>query len=89
MKKNCKPSANRSFLLICFFALFSFTTFYAKAGDSIAIIPKPLAMQVHNGHFVLNNSTSIATSTSDAEVNQTIEWFKDQIATSTGYHLST
>ena len=48
-----KPFANRSFPVICFIALFSFVNSYAKAGDSISIIPKPLAMQVHNGHFVL------------------------------------
>ncbi|MEO8852321.1 MAG: hypothetical protein ABI359_00985 [Ginsengibacter sp.] len=42
MKKICcnhEPFTNRSFLFIFFIALFSFSTFYAKAGDSIAIIP--------------------------------------------------
>ena len=92
MKKNyCnnEPFANRSFLLLFFIALFSFTTFYARAGDSIAIIPKPLIMQVNNGNFVLDPSTAITTSASNADVKQTIEWFIDKIATSTGYHLST
>lgn len=84
-----KLFANHSFLLIYFIALFSFTTFRAKAGDSISIIPKPLTMQVHNGHFVLNNSTGITTSASNTDVKQTIDWFTDKIATSTGYHLST
>ncbi|HEY5370725.1 MAG TPA: glycoside hydrolase family 20 zincin-like fold domain-containing protein [Hanamia sp.] len=70
------------------YCLFSFTTFYAKGGDSISIIPRPLTMQEHNGHFVLNNSTTVATSASDAAVSQTVEWFTNKIATSTGYHLS-
>ena len=60
-----------------------------KAGDSIAIIPKPLAMQVHDGHFVLTNSTAVTTISSDADVKESIQWFSDKIATSTGYHLST
>ncbi|MGN6542346.1 MAG: hypothetical protein ACTHKY_16165, partial [Ginsengibacter sp.] len=64
----------RSCFFICFIALFTFTTFNAKAGDYIAIIPKPLSMQVNNGHFVLNNSTAITTAASNAEVKQTIEW---------------
>ncbi|HEY5464037.1 MAG TPA: family 20 glycosylhydrolase [Hanamia sp.] len=91
MKKICcnqQSFTNRLFLLICFIAFFSFTTFYAKAGDSISIIPRPLTMQVHNGHFVLDNSTTVTTSTSDAAVSQTVEWFTNKIATSTGYHLS-
>jgi len=91
MKKtfcNNKSFVNHSILLICFIALFSFTAFYAKAGDSISIIPKPLAMQVHNGHFALNNSTGVTTNSANADVKQTIEWFTDKIAVSTGYHLS-
>lgn len=92
MKKNhCNNQrfTNRSLLLICFIALFSFTTFYANAADSIAVIPKPLTMQVNSGNFMLDHSTAIATSASNADVKQTIEWFIDKIATSTGYHLST
>lgn len=90
-KKFCtnKSFPNRSFLVVCFLTIFSFTTFFAKAADSIAIIPKPLIMQVNNGNFVLDPSTAIATSASNADVQQTIEWFIDKIATSTGYHLST
>lgn len=81
---------NRSFLLINFFiAIVSLTTLHAKAGDSIAVIPKPLAMQVHDGHFVFNNSTAVTTTSSDADVKESIQWFIDKIGTSTGYHLST
>ena len=92
MKKNsCKknPFANPSFLLVYFIALLSVATLHAKASDSIAIIPKPLSMQVHEGHFVLNNSTAITTTSSNADVKQSIQWFIDKIATPTGYHLST
>jgi len=86
-RKN-NPFANRSFLLFCLIALFSLNTLHAKASDSIAIIPKPLAMQVHDGHFVLSNSTAITTASSDADVKESIQWFVDKITTSTGYHLS-
>ena len=88
IRKN-KPFASRSFLLVCLIALLSLTASHAKAGDSIAIIPKPLAMQVHDGHFVLTNSTAVTTTSSDADVKESIQWFIDKIATSTGYHLST
>src|SRR5487761_1927009 len=87
----CKnnPFTNRSFLLFCFAAFLSLNTLHAKAGDSIAIIPKPLAMQVHDGHFVLSNSTAVTTASSDADVKKSIKWFVDKITTSTGYHLPT
>ncbi len=77
---------NKSFY---FFIALLTIALHAKAGDSIAIIPKPLTMQVHEGRFVLSNSTVITTSSSDADVKQTIQWFINKIATSTGYHLST
>jgi len=93
MKKiACKKitSLNRSFFLINFFiTIVSLSTLQVKAGDSIAIIPKPLAMRLHDGHFVLNNSTAVTTTSSDADVKESIQWFNDKIATSTGYHLST
>jgi hexosaminidase len=79
--------SNKTF---CFFIVLLFVfTLRAKAGDSIAIIPKPLTMQVHEGHFVLSNATTITTSSSDADEKGTIQWFMDKIATSTGFHLST
>ncbi len=74
---------------LCFFIALLTIALHAKAGDSIAIIPKPLSMQVHEGRFVLSSSTAITTSSSDADVKQTIQWFINKIATSTGYHLST
>ncbi|HEU5365906.1 MAG TPA: hypothetical protein VFU62_10250, partial [Hanamia sp.] len=77
-----------SFLLLCLITLFSLATFHSKAGDSIAIIPKPLIMHVNDGHFALTNSTSVTTTSSNAEVKETIQWFIDKISTSTGYHLS-
>ncbi|MEP6467843.1 MAG: beta-N-acetylhexosaminidase, partial [Parafilimonas sp.] len=93
MKKFCCTNNSFStipFLLTIFFiALLSLTALQSKAGDSIAIIPKPLAMQVHDGHFALTNSTSVTTSSSDADVKQSVQWFIDKVATSTGYHLST
>src|SRR5665647_3670816 len=85
-----KPFAKRPFTLVYFFiAVLSATTLNVKAVDSIAIIPKPLAMQVHDGHFVLTNSTAVTTTSSDADVKQSIQWFLNKIAASTGYHLST
>ena len=84
MKKAIRK--NKSFYF--FIALLFIIALHAKAGDSIAIIPKPLTMQVHEGHFVLSNSTAITTSSSDADVKQTIQWFINKIAISTGYHLS-
>ena len=85
-----KQSFCKSLISLNFFiALISVTTLHAKAADSIAIIPKPLAMQVHDGHFVLTNSTAVTTTSSDADVKESIQWFIDKIATSTGYHLST
>lgn len=81
---------NRSFFLINFFiAIVSLSTLQVKAGDSIAIIPKPLTMQVNDGHFVLTNSTTVTTTSSDANVKESIQWFIEKIAASTGYHLST
>ncbi|MGN6803120.1 MAG: beta-N-acetylhexosaminidase [Ginsengibacter sp.] len=85
MNLKSKFSALRSLAFFCCFALFSHNVL---ANDSIAIIPKPLQMQVHNGHFVLNNSTAISANSSNKEVDETIEWFIKKIATSTGYHLS-
>ncbi|HEY2727925.1 MAG TPA: family 20 glycosylhydrolase [Parafilimonas sp.] len=81
--------ANQLFSVTCFMALFSLTALHAKAEDSIAIIPKPLSMQMHSGHFFLSNATAITTSSQDANVKQTIQWFIDKMATSTGFHLST
>ncbi len=78
---------SRSFVLLCLITFFSIAVF-AKAGDSIAIIPKPLAMQVHDGHFVLNSSTTVNTTSSNDDVKQNIQWFINKIATSTSYHLS-
>ena len=92
MKKIIRKSnhfASRWFLLSFFIALISVAASQAKASDSIAIIPKPLAVQVHDGHFVLTNSTAVTATSSDAEVKESIQWFIDKIATSTGYHLST
>ncbi|MEO8861199.1 MAG: hypothetical protein ABI358_07220, partial [Ginsengibacter sp.] len=77
-------SKNKSFY---FFIALLAIAFNVKANDSIAIIPKPISMQVHDGHFVLNNSTAISTASSETDVNQSIQWFIDKIATSTGYHL--
>jgi hexosaminidase len=84
-----KPFASRPFLSVFLIAFLSLNASHAKAGDSIAIIPKPLAMQVHDGHFVLTNSTTVTTTFSDADVTESIQWFIEKIATSTGYHLST
>ena len=76
---------NKSYFLIAlFFIIFS----NAKANDSISIIPKPLSVQMHSGHFVLSNATAVTTSSSDVDVKQSIQWFIDKIATSTGYHLT-
>ncbi len=61
----------------------------AQADNPIAIIPKPLSMQLHSGHFVLSNATSITASSPDADVKQTVQWFTGMVATSTGYRLST
>ncbi len=78
MKKNIRKNktfVRRSFLSVYLIALLSLTASHAKAADSIAIIPKPLAMQVHDGHFVLTNSTAITTTSSDADVTESIQWF--------------
>ena len=83
-----KLSFGRFSAFYLFFALCSFISLNATAGDSIAIIPKPLMMQVHSGYFTLNNSTAVTSSSTQADVKQTIQWFTDKIATSTGYHLS-
>lgn len=88
LSKNNSPT-NHSILLFGFAALLSLISLHASAADSIAIIPKPLAIQVHDGHFVFSNSISVTTTTSDADVKESIQWFIDKIATSTGYHLST
>ena len=69
--------------------LLSFTSLHATGADSIAIIPKPLAMQVHDGHFILSNSTAVTTNSTETDVKQSIQWFIDKMAASTGYHLST
>ncbi len=82
---NTPISKNKS--LYFFIALLTIAL-HVKANDSIAIIPKPLTMQVHDGHFVLNNLTAISTASSERDVNQSIQWFIDKIAVSTGYHLS-
>ena len=85
-----KSFAKRSFTPVYFFiAVLSATTLNVNAADSITIIPKPLAMQVHDGHFVLTNSTAVTTNSSDADVKESIQWFIDKIVTSTSYHLST
>lgn len=91
MKKiACKKTfVNRLLIFLCLIALFSIAPPQVKAGDSVAIIPKPLTLQVHDGHFVLTNSTAVTTASSDANIKATIQWFNDKIATSTGYHLST
>ncbi len=78
-------SKNKSFY---FFIVLLTIALHAKAGDSIAIIPKPLTIQVHEGRLLLSNSTALTTSSSDADVKQTIQWFINKIVTSTGYHLS-
>jgi hexosaminidase len=93
MKKiacNKKSFIYHPFLLTNFFIAFiSLTTLHAKAADSIAVIPKPLTMQVHDGHFILTNSTALTTASSNAAVKESIQWFLEKIATSTGNHLST
>jgi hexosaminidase len=93
MKKiacNKKSFIYHPFLLTNFFIAFiSLTTLHAKAADSIAVIPKPLTMQVHDGHFILTNSTALTTASSNAAVKESIQWFLEKIATSTGNHLLT
>ena len=84
-EKNCQQQTKFYFLIALFLLIFS----NANAEDSIAIIPKPLSVQMHSGHFILSNATAITTSSTDADVKQTIQWFIDKMATSTGYHLST
>ncbi len=83
-----KKAIRKNKFFYFFIALITIAS-HAKAGDSIAIIPKPLTMQVHEGRFVLSSSTAITTSSSDADVKQTIQWFINKISTSTGYPLST
>lgn len=83
------PFAIRPFLIICITSFLSVINVQAKAGDSIAIIPKPLSMQVHDGRFILTNSTTVTTTSPGTDVNQSIQWFISKISTSTGYHLST
>ncbi len=83
------PLTTRSFILVCIITLLSVTGFQVKAGDSIAIIPKPLVMHLNEGHFILTSSTNVSTTSPEAAVKQTIHWFTDKIATSTGYHLAT
>src|SRR5689334_3745634 len=85
MKKTINRNKSFYFSIILMFSI----TFYAKAEDSIAIIPKPLTVQLHSGHFVLSNTTALATSSQDTDIKETIQWFVGKIAESTGYHLST
>jgi hexosaminidase len=84
-----KKAINKNKSFYFFIALLSLINLHAKAADSIAIIPKPLAMEVHAGHFILTNSTAVSTTSSESDVKQSIQWFIDKIAASTGYHLST
>ncbi|MEP7254047.1 MAG: family 20 glycosylhydrolase, partial [Ginsengibacter sp.] len=84
-----KTATNKSFVVYFFITFFSIMCLHVNAADSSAIIPKPLAMQLHDGHFVLNNSTTVSTTSSDDDVKQSIQWFINKIATSTGYNLST
>lgn len=81
-----KPAIKQLLFFISFFLI---VNTHLNAEDSIAVIPKPLSVQMHSGHFVLSNASSITTPSNDADVKQTIQWFIDKMATSTGYHLST
>src|SRR5437762_2473078 len=81
-----KKAISKNKSLYFFIALLTIAL-HATANDSIAIIPKPLSMQVHDGDFVLSGSTAITTSSSDTDVTESVQWFIHKIATSTGYHL--
>jgi len=57
---------------------------HAKAVDSIAIIPKPLVMQVYAGHFILPIQRLYPQHLQRVMRKQGIQWFIDKIAASTG-----
>lgn len=54
----------------------------------IHVIPEPAMVQEQPGEFILDNSVVVVAHSADEQLTGTISWFKDRIATSTGFRLS-
>lgn len=64
--------------LLCMFFL------QVSAQEKIHIIPEPVSIKEGPGHFILDNNVSISAA---KELEGTVKWFTDRIASSTGFQL--
>jgi hexosaminidase len=71
------------------FCLLSFITFIfcADAQHKISILPEPVEIKTGDGFFLLNPSSSISTSTADAELSRLAEQLSAKLAITTGFKM--
>jgi len=67
-------------LLACFLVM-------AGIAQEIAIIPEPVMVQKKSGAFTLSGTTGIEVSTTDADVNRVVQFFRDEVRLPSGFTL--
>ena len=70
-----------------FLALLWNAAAFAFDSTAIKIIPQPVSLIEHPGHFVLNQAVSLKVDASLASIDQTIEWFKKSLTEETGLSI--
>jgi hypothetical protein len=72
------------------FCLLSFVTFIfcADAQQKISILPEPVEIKTGDGFFLLKPSSSISTSTADAELSRLAELLSAKLASATGFKIA-
>jgi|WetSurMetagenome_2_1015567.scaffolds.fasta_scaffold51418_2 hexosaminidase len=67
--------------------LLSVQPLYPAQNEQVKIIPEPVKVIEKQGEFVLDNNVVLVAISSDDTLNETIKWFSDKIATSTGIKM--
>ena len=62
-----------------------FLNFSGKAQSSVSIVPVPVSMQMGNGNFILNASSVIEVSATDADSKRVAGFLNKKLSGATGY----
>ena len=58
-----------------------------EVNSAISIIPEPVELKVHNGHFKVNKQTRVIVNSTDEKVKGVAQYFVDQFNLVSGYSL--
>ena len=70
---------------IAILSIFLFVNFPGKAQSSLSIVPIPVSMEMGKGNFILNPSSVIEVSSTDADANRVAGFLNKKLSGATGY----